>query len=168
MAGSVNIEYLIDSLRLRIGDTDPDTYRYMDEWLKKALIVSTKTLGRYWNYKYMVTDSGVVTRNVNSTQFIFPEDYGVIQDADEPIIIIMACIILLEGSFENSSWSISSWRDNEISMSNLEQGRMRDTNIKRFWDELKDLISVPAKKLAFTTKRSLPGYLNNEHEQGSN
>jgi hypothetical protein len=77
----------------------------------------------------------------------------------------MASIIILEGSLENNAWNLGSWRDAEISYSNIESGRVRDLNIKRLWDELMSLITPPTKKLARTTRGELPGYKNNVYEQ---
>jgi hypothetical protein len=53
----------------------------------------------------------------------------------------------------------------EISYSNIESGRVRDTNIKRIWDELTSLLTPPTKKLATPIKGSMPGYLNNDYEK---
>jgi hypothetical protein len=161
---TVDITYLIPYLRLRIGDTDPTTYRYLDEWLSSALIASVRVLGRYWKYKYLITDLGLVSRNSLYNDFVFSEDYGIIEGQDEDIIILKAAIIILEGNLETSAWNIASWKDSEISYSNLEQSRSRNTNLDRFKSDLNDLITAPTKRLAVPSKQSLPGYLNNPFE----
>ena len=51
---SVNIEYLIDSVRLELGDLVPESYRYLDEWILASLIASVRTLSRRWSSKYFV------------------------------------------------------------------------------------------------------------------
>lgn len=158
------VDYLIPDLRLRLGDTNPDSYRYLNQWLLKALILSVKNLGRFWRDKYLINDKGVVSRNEYALSFTFDESYGVIEKKDEYIITLMATIIILEGSLENSSWDAVSWRDNEISFSNLEKFRSKSDNIKRLIDELNSLILPPTRRLAGTQKQSLPGYLNNPFE----
>jgi hypothetical protein len=159
-----NIEYLIPYLRLKIGDINPSTYRYANEWLLTSLILSVKTLQRYWDSKYIVSTTNVITRNGNYRRFTF-DSPPVIETADEYIIILMAAIIVLEGSLENSAWDVSSWSDAEIRYTNIDSGKLLDTNLKRFTDELSSLILPPTKRLAKTNKMSLPGYTLNNWEQ---
>lgn len=153
-----DLTYLIPFLRLKIGDINSSSYRYTDGWLKTALVASVKELGRWWNFRYLVDLNNIVSRNSNVT-FDF-EAPPVIQTADEAPIVIMASLITLEGSLENNSWSVSSWRDNEISFSNLESGRLKDNNLNRLRDELYSIMTPPSKKLARAKKGSLPGFMN--------
>ena len=39
---STDLDYLIPSLRLHLGDTDSSSYRYIDGWLKVALVDGLK------------------------------------------------------------------------------------------------------------------------------
>jgi hypothetical protein len=155
---SVTIDYLIPFLRMRLGDINPDSYRYADEWLLNALIFGVKLSARYWNNRYMINENGVVTRGPNTTFLTDEASYGTIEDRDEPVIVLLSTIVLLEGSLENSAYSITSWKDAEISFSNLESGRIRDSNLNRLYTELNMLVTAPTKKLARTIKGSLPGY----------
>lgn len=160
---TVNPEYLITDLRLRLGDTNPATYRYTDEWLKIALLASIRALGAWWKNKYLVdSDTQLVSRN-SSITFEFSEP-PVIEQDDEFPIIIMATIIIMEGSLENASWNLVSWRDNEISFTNLEQGRIKTSSLSRLWDLLLSELTPPTKKLAGTSKQSLQGYKLNINE----
>ena len=153
---TINIDYLIPQLRLRIGDTTESTYRYLDEWLKIALIASVRVLQRYWKSKYLIADSGVVTRNLLITTFEFTEEEsGVIQEKDEDIIILKAAIIILEGSLENSAWDFGSWKDNEIAVSSIESGRVRGEILSRLQAELDSLIKPPTKQLAQGYRQSI-------------
>jgi hypothetical protein len=77
----------------------------------------------------------------------------------------MSAITVLSGDLENNAWNISSWKDAEISYSNIESGKVKNDFIKRLWDELMYLLTPPSKKLAGTRKGSLPGYLNNTYEK---
>jgi hypothetical protein len=165
---TVNIGYLIPVLRLNIGDTDQTSLRYDNEWLRVALLAATKILGRWWNFKYLVNvTTNEIYRNPNAT-FLFAEP-PVIEAQDEDIIVIVAAISILQGALENSAWDLTSWRDAEISFSNLEGGRIRDNNINRLWNKLLSMIKPPSKRLAWILKNDLPGYKpsgnqNYEHE----
>jgi hypothetical protein len=144
------VDSLTQFLRLKIGDTNPATYRYMDEWLEQSLILSIKSLSRWWKNKYTVTDAGLISSDL--------------EDGDDYIIVLMASLIILEGSLENSAWSTVSWKDQEISFSNLESGRLRDSNLKRIKEELELLLLPPVKRLATARKNSLSGYKKNSYE----
>jgi len=150
-----SIDYLIPMLRLKIGDLDSTTYKYLDEWLLNAFIAAIRGLERYWDSKYFITDGGIVTRNTNYNYFEFEETEGTIQSKDEDIIVIKAALIILEGGLENAAWNIGSWRDAEISYSNLEYGRLRTENIRRMREELSNLIKVPMKRLTTSQRMTI-------------
>lgn len=159
---TTTVNFLIPAVRLRIGDMDATAYRYEDSWIITALVLSVKTLQKYWNYKYLVNTTNEVYRNEHIT-FLFSEP-PVIQNSDEGIIVLMAAIIMLEGSLENSAWNAVSWRDAEIAFSNLEQFRSRDTLLGRLLKELSETITSPIKRLIWPSKGSLPGYKKNRWE----
>jgi hypothetical protein len=152
---SQNVDYLIPYLRLKLGDINPASYRYLDEWIKTSLLLSIRTLGRRWDNKYVVTDSGIVTRNITYIDWEFDESSGTIQDKDENPILLQAALIILEGSLENSAWDIGSWRDAEISVSNIEQGRLRDGTIIKMQTELDSILKPPIKRLVRSSRRTL-------------
>lgn len=159
-----SLDYLIPYVRLRVGDTNSAAYRYLDEWIMQALTLAVKNLQKFWNFKYITSDGGVVYRNPSITEFLFDESYGVIEDKDENVIVLMASIIMLEGSLENSAWDAVSWKDAEISFSNLEQFRSRDASLKRMIDELYSLIKPPTKRLAWVKGYPLQGFKDNPFE----
>ena len=162
---ATELNYLIPRLRLKLGDLNPSSYRYLDEWLHAALIASIDALQRWWNYKYIIDNNNRVYRNPN-IGFLFPEP-PIIERGDIQPIILMASIILKSGSLENFSWNLGSWRDAEISFSNIEGGRGKQESLKSDWEELKSLLTIPGKKLAFPVKGHLPGYQGtNEMGQG--
>jgi hypothetical protein len=142
-----DLTYLIPLLRLKIGDITAASYRYLDEWLEISLNASIRSLERYWGSKYIISDSGTVTRNSSYTQFEFPESEGMIQKKDELIIVIKAALIILEGSLENSAWNTGSWKDAEISYSNIQAGNMRGETIKNLKAELDSILKPPSKRL---------------------
>lgn len=163
-----NLDYLIDSLRLQLGDIDPLAYRYLDEWLRTSLVVGMKALQKWWNYKYLVDVDSNVYRNPNDPTFLFPEP-PIVENADERPIVLMASIITKGGSLENNAWSVGSWRDAEIYYSNTEGSRAKESSLQKDIDELKSLLTPPNKKLARPLKGHLPGYKNdNQWETGNN
>ncbi len=160
---TTTLDYLIPELRLHLGDIDPATYRYTDVWLLVALKMSIKTLGRWWNFKYLYdTTLETASRNPQTT-FILAEP-PVIEPQDERPILLMASIIIKEGSLEANSWNAGSWKDAEISFSNLEGSRSKQLSLQKDWEELNLLLSAPTQRLAQPVKGSLTGYKNNTYE----
>jgi len=162
-----NLDDLISFVRLRIGDlTTP--YRYLDSWIRTALVAGVDKLSKWLNFKYLLDSNFNIYRNPSAMGvFIFPEDtFGIIEPGDKDAIILIASIILLEGSLENSAWNFQSWRDSEISYSNLEQSRTRNDILKSLWDELYKTLKPPTKKLARAIKGNLPGFKGNIFERG--
>ena len=141
-----NVSYLLPYLRLKIGDIDSTKYRYLDTWLTLSLVASISSLSNWWGSKYKVDDTGEVTRNP-AHEFSVDESEGVIQKADEWPIILMAAIVVKSGSLENNAWDIGSWRDSEISYSNIQSGVLKDSGLKRDWNELLFYVSPPRKHL---------------------
>lgn len=158
-----NLEYLIPEVRLKIGDLNASAYQYLDEWIFRALISAVRSSQRYFNYKYLLDINNSVYRNPNS-KFLFPEP-PVIEDADIPIIVILAALVLIGGTLESSTSSLASWKDAEISYSNLESGRQRKDTLDRLKNELFDYVKPPTKRLAQALKGSLPGFINNRYER---
>jgi hypothetical protein len=158
------IDYLIPDLRLMVGDTNPDTYRYMDEWLGRSLILSIKSMRRYLGVKYIVDLNGIVSRDSTSTKFTTDISQGIIEFQDEYPILVKAAIIVLSGSLESSAWDLVSWKDAEISVSNQEVSKTKGNTIKDLQDELSKILVDPSKRLARPIKGSLPGYLGNTFE----
>lgn len=160
---STNMDYLLPSLRLHLGDTNSDSYRYIDSWLRRALVNSIISLQSWWSSRYLIDGDYNIYRN---TVFIFEyQEPPILQQKDERPVILMAAIIIKEGSLESSSWGVSSWRDAEISYSNIASGSLRDKSLMRDWDELQNLLKPPQKRLAGSVKGSLPGYIKNEFDR---
>ncbi len=162
---STNLDYLADILRLNMGDIDSSSYRYIDVWIYTALVASVKALQSWWKNKYLIDINNDVERNTDLTyQFDSPP---IVQYSDERPVILMAMIILKEGSLENSSWSIGSWRDNEISYSNIAGGKIKEGNIQRDWDELTSLVRPPKNRLVGASRQGLKGYKRNPYENST-
>lgn len=151
-----DLDYLIPSLRWKLGDIDSTSYRYLDEWLRVSLVSALKALQRWWGVKYEIDESTYIVTRYSGGAFTFDEP-PVIQQMDEMPIVIMAAILTKEGSLENSAWSVGSWRDAEISVSNIESGRIRETNLNRLWDELQWYVLPPTKRLTGVVRSEIPG-----------
>lgn len=152
----------IPRLRMHLGDDTEGSYRYLDTQLDTALMAAVELLMPRWNYKYLLNDSNEVYRNPN-IRFLFSEPPVIIRGDIWPIII-QAAIIVKEGSLENSSWNFASWRDAEISYSNLESSRAKDKSLERDLELLDTMLPWRSKRLAQPKKGHLPGYLNNPYE----
>jgi hypothetical protein len=156
-----NVNYLIERLRLHIGDFDTP-YRYLSEWLETALLVAVELLMPRWNYRYVVDESNQVSRNNNHT-YLFSSP-PIIQRGDIWPIVIQASILIKEGSLESSSWNFGAWRDSEIQYSNLEAARSKDTSLRRDIELLEAMLPKRSARLAQPKKGHLPGYLGNIYE----
>ena len=150
-----SIEYLLPTLRLRIGDIDNTAYRYLDEWLIIGMVAAVRSLERYWGSKYKITEGGSITRNELYLDFEFEESEGLIQKKDEDIIIIKAALMILEGSLENSAWDVGSWKDAEIAYSNISSGKLREGILRNLKTELDSLIKSPSKRLTRGSRSSI-------------
>lgn len=159
-----NLDYLITDLRLHLGDiTEP--YRYTTDWLRTSLVMSVKALMRWWNYKYLIDTDYNALRNPRST-FLFPSP-PLIEYGDEHPIVLMASIIIKEGSLEESAWNTGSWRDAEIAYSNIEGNKAKTTSLRQDWDTLESILKPPQKRLAQSKKGSTPGFLDNQYERST-
>lgn len=158
-----NNDYLIENLRVHLWDIDPANYRYADEWLRTAIVHAIKNLQTWWNYKYLINETTYDSYRNTAIPFLFPEP-PIIEQGDERPIVLMASIIIKEGTLENSAWTTGSWKDAEISYSNISGADLKQKSLAKDWEELTSLLKVPQKRLAGVTKGTLPGYLNNQWE----
>lgn len=137
---------LLPRLRLHLGDINSQSYRYMDDWLILALKGAIQALERRWDSKYLIDET--TDDIVRNPLYIFSFDEPpIVQGMDIQPIILQASIIIKQGSLENSSWNFGSWRDAEISVSNIEGSRAKDSSLQRDWDELNSLLPAATKKL---------------------
>jgi len=141
---ATTLNYLIPRLRLKMGDLDPASYKYLDEWLHLSLVASIDALQRWWNDKYLIDESSNKVYRNPSVVFSFAEP-PTIERRDIQPIILMACIILKSGSLENFSWNVNTWKDSEIYFSNTEGNRGKQESLKKDWDELNSLLTSPIK-----------------------
>ena len=141
-----NLDYLLPIFRMELGDIDPTAYRYTDAWLRVALLTAVKGLQRWWKDRYLVDDTTQdVYRNSAST-FEYAEP-PVISTGDEMPLVLMATILVKDGSLEANSWTVATWRDAEYYVSNVEGARLKDASLQRTWDRLLAYMKPPSKRL---------------------
>ena len=143
---TINTDYLLPTLRLHLGDITPATYRYVDGWLRVALVSGVKALQRWWGDRYLVDDANDVYRS--STYVFTYEEPPLIQDMDERPLILMASILIKSGQLESNSWNVGSWKDAEIAVSNIEGSRSKQFGYGMDWEELKMYVLPPTKRLS--------------------
>ena len=156
---SSNLDYLIDALRLQLYDIDSTSYRYEDSWLRTSLVAAVKALMHWWNDKYVIDTDNNVARNTaangwSTTDYKYTSP-PIVQVSDERPIILMASIIIKGGTLENNAWDYGSWKDDEVSYSNIEGGKQKNASLKQDFEELTGYLTPPTKKLAQTFKRDL-------------
>jgi len=152
-----DLDYLIGLLRIHLGDTDVDNLRYSTSILRTALVAGLKALGPRWKYRYSIDSSYNVSRNHTFLTFTLGEP-PVIQYFDEYPIVLMASILIKSGVIQESSWNVGSWADDEIRYSNIQAASSRDESLVRDIALLDSIIPPRGKKLARTSKQSLPGF----------
>lgn len=158
---AINLDYLLPDLRLMLGDTNSASYRYLDGWLRVSLVSAVKSLQRWWGDRYLVDDTNNVVRNTNS--YTFTDDEPEILEAeDEVIVLLMAKLIIQDGSLEASAWNLGSWRDAEYAVSNIASGNIRDAGIKRTWERLLAYIKPPTMRLNAGTRVSFEDFGSSE------
>lgn len=149
---TTSLDYLINDLRFQIGDTSTP-YDYEDADLRHALVMGIKTLMKKWKNRYTINANYVVSRNSGAT---FDESAPpVIERADEPIIILQSAIIIKTADLQGSVWDIVSWRDDEVSYSNLTGGGIAEKALVRDMDTLERLLK---RRLYGANRQSLAGF----------
>lgn len=162
-----DLDYLLGSLRVHLGDvTSPFTHS--DGYLRKALVDGFKALGKRWQRRYTIVASGYMLASgmdygyylvSRTTNYVFPEtEPPVIQLEDERPIVLSAAIAIKRGQLQVMSPNLGSWKDDEISQSNIESGKALQLSLALDVEELESLLPSRAKKLARASKQSLPGF----------
>jgi len=157
----VDITYLVPELRLRLFDLE-EPYTYSDTTLSTGVLSAIKLLGRRWRNRYLVVSGYDVKRNPSIDTFVEDEP-PVIEPADEAVIILQASIIIKTAHSYNSVWDVASWKDDEVSYSNIQSAKSRDLSIQRDYEELETLLKT---RLYAGKYSPLPGYHKNTTETG--
>lgn len=148
---TTTLAYLIPQLRRQLSDyTEP--YTYSDAVLSGFLLDSIKALGNRWNNKYRVAEvdgvSDLVIRNGNTYLFQFSQP-PVIQYQDERAVVLQASILIKSSTKWSESGSAVTWKDDEVSYSNLESARQRSSTLQDDIDELNKLFPIKLAKTGY-------------------
>lgn len=141
-----NIDYMIDQVRLRLGDFDGTVYS--DTLVRTALVSAIKYLQKRWRSKYQVVTSGTYTGNnelapagfaqantidgmayipdglVNNDVFRNPfvtfnsTEPPVVEQNDEDAIVLATAYIVHLAKLTNSSSTFVSWSTEDIRYTN--------------------------------------------------
>lgn len=149
---ATSLDYLIDDLRVHLGDV-VEPYTYTMEYLRHVLVIACKTLMKKWRNRYTIDASYVVHRNPDA---YFPETSPpVIERADERAFILQASIIVKGATLADSAWDVASWKDDEISYSNISGAKMAEGSLDRDREELEALLR---RRLFSVDKQSMEGF----------
>lgn len=97
-----NIDYLIPSVRMHIGDfTEP--YRFDDSIVRTALVQGILMLQRRWDYRYLVFTSGMLLTTLPSG---YVYEHAVISGESYRFIIPSGYVMVQTASFD--PWLVSS------------------------------------------------------------
>lgn len=159
---ATNLDYLITPLRLHINDIETP-YTYNTDVLRTRLVYAVKALSGRWNNRYLINnDTNYIERNPYTTYLV--GDPPLIQHADERAIILQAAIDIKSAFLYGTSGNYSSWKDDEISVTNSNVGQLYESSLKRDLEELNALLPVAGKRLAAPIKQSLPGFESHYNE----
>lgn len=159
-----NIDYLIEPVRLYIGDTSEELYS--DSLIRLSLVSAVRQLQRRWNNRYLVYNTGmVVTPQAAGTpagfiQVNLPDGVGLapsglsdndifrnsfhtftdtgtlISQPDEYPIILTASLTLMRSKYTSSITTFQNWSDGEFSFSNVASARAYQATIATAIEEL--------------------------------
>ena len=147
------LDFLIPELRVMLNDITP-VPTYQDNYLRAVLVHALKSLGRRWNNRYLINTQYVVSRN--DTVVSYTIDAPPIIEQDDQYVICLASVIMVKkAQIYDSSWDVASWKDDEISYSNIQAAKERDSSLLRDIAELEQLLN---KRLYSGKVTSLPGF----------
>jgi len=146
------LDYLIPDLRIHLGDDDLP-YKYEDEYLRHTLVIACKILMKKWRNRYIIDATYQVSRNAGIT---YEDDSPpIIQYSDEYAFILQASIMVKSAVLQDSAWDIASWRDDEISYSNIAGGAALKKSLQ---DDIDELAAWLRRRLFGSARQSLSGF----------
>ncbi len=160
LAATTDLDYLIPALRMHLWDVS-EPPAYSNDTLKQALLIGLKALMPRWNSRYIPsynasTNNWGVSRNPNDKfKHTSPP---VIMYMDERPIILAAAVAMNSGLIYQVAANAVSWRDEEVSFSNVTGARLKEESLIRDIEELSKLVPDRRKRLAVPVKGELIGF----------
>lgn len=165
-----NIDYLIDSVRLRLGDFDGTAYS--DTLIRTAIVSAIKFLQKRWRSKYQIVTSGTYTGNNSTAPSGYAEAYTVdgigyipfglnindtyrspyiaftqeqppvIEQNDEDAVVLATAYIVHLAKLTNSSSSFVSWSTEDIRFTNTTAANTMRNVLETLQTELNTLFAT--------------------------
>jgi hypothetical protein len=157
-----DLDYLLPELRLHLWDIN-EPHTYTDSFLRRTLLVGVKLLMPRWNSRYIPSYNSVTVHwdiSRNSQDVFIHAAPPTIQYGDERPIILAASIALKSGLIYMAGTNAVSWRDDEVSFSNLTGAQLQEASLLREIDELNKLVPERRQRLARAIKGELIGFRN--------
>jgi len=149
---TTTLVYLRSDLRFHLGDISVPQ-KFTDAHLLQGLIMGCKTLMKKWRNRYTINSSDMVSRN--TIQRFDEVEPPVIERADERAFILQAAIIIKSAEMKDTAWDIGSWRDDEISVSNIAGGKIFRDSLN---DDIAELELWLRRRLFGSDRQSLTGF----------
>jgi hypothetical protein len=160
LTSTTDLDYLLPALRVHMWDTT-EPYTYSDDMLKRALLIGIKSLMPRWNSRYIPSyDAGADNWDVSrSTTDRFKHAAPpVIMYMDERPIVLAAAVAINGGLIYQVASNAVSWKDEEVSFSNITGAKLTEASVIRDIEELSRQVPDRRKRLAVPTKGELVGF----------
>ena len=170
---STNIDYLITPTRFHIGDVSSTLFT--DSIIMTGLVFGVKMLQTRWNNRYMVYTSGMLVSGTTVNTPVGQYDLGylpsendvfrnpslsfasipppIIDQNDDPVIVLAASILIRRSAISSSASAFSNWSTPDLSVSNVQSGKMLLDMLKTDEQALNDMFKS---RLAKPLKSTFP------------
>jgi hypothetical protein len=168
-----NLDYLITPTRFHIGDLTGTLFT--DSVILTGIVFGVKMLQTRWNNRYLIYSPSML---VNGTIINTPNgqyDVGyvpnnndairnpavtyssqaqpIIEQSDEPAIVLAAAILIRKSAIQSSVSAFSAWSTPDLSVSNIQSGKMLVELMRGDEQALQDLFKT---RLAHPRKGKFP------------
>lgn len=179
-----NIDYMIEDVRLRLGDYTGATYS--NAITRTSIIAGIKYLQRKWNNRYQILTSDMIRTPAISGQIYaatvegdsyipeiaandvfrnpfltFTQTYPpVIAQPDEELIILASIYFMTLARLTSSSDTFERWSTEDVSYSNIEASRSQQTVLTQVKADLDAALKqrMALSKVEYITTQSTIGY----------
>lgn len=115
-----NVDYLIEDVRLHIGDADPEKLRFSDSYIRTSIINGVKMLQRRWGSRYLVYYSSCVVTTLPD-EYMYEWDYQAQEnlylagsgESPTALYVIPSGAVLVR-LFDKYALLASGYKDNDI------------------------------------------------------
>ena len=173
MITSSNLDYLIPPVRLHLGD--PSGSIFSDTVILTGLVFGVKMLQTRWSNRYFIytSDMHVSGTLINTPNGQFDIGYTpnvndalrnpfipfvstsppIIDQNDEPAIVLAAAILVRKSAITSSVSAFSSWSTPDLSVSNIQSGKVLVDMLRNDEEALNELFK---RRLGKSVKDTFP------------